>query len=460
MLLMFGWGVQLVAGYVINSWLANTLSPELYGSYGIVMGILIWFEVGAISGVPIALQKFTAANEQQASRFLVLSSRMQAVFTLLLFSAGFFGAPLIARLLKDAGLSGHLRIAVWDIWVYSAFFILMYLQNGLYRFSRQAVMIIVFSVSKMAAVILFVTVLHSLDGAFYANIAGSLIGMGLGLFYLGRSHLQPASTAADWRPLLRFALPVTVFALAINLFLNIDLWAVKYFIGGDSTGYYNAASMIARVPYFIFFGLSATVLPGLSRALARKDDMQALNTIRTAFRLLYSAVLPICLLSMTYSGDIIAFIFGTDYAPGGDLFRILIWAFSLLSLFFLLTTVINADDRPRISMAITAGGVILDVILNAVLVPRMGIHGAPLATFFSLLTVSAAAGYVVFRRFGPVMPLHSFLKISGTAGLIYLISLLLDVEKTAAVAAMVALCCLYGILLILVKELRKEDIVD
>lgn len=460
MLLMFGWGVQLVTGFLLNRWLAKTLSLELYGTYGIVMGILMWFEIGAISGIPTALQKFTAADERQASRFLVLSSRIQAVFTLFFFGTAFLGAPLIGDFLKDTALAGYLKIAVWDIWTYSAFFILMHLQNGLLRFSRQALMIIVFSVAKMVAVVVFVSLMRSLDGAFYGNIAGSFIAMGLGFIYLARSNLQPARTTVDWRPLLRFAIPVTIFSLAINLFLNIDLWAVKYFIGGASTGYYSAASLIARVPYFIFFGLSATVLPGLSRALARNDKVQALNTLRTAFRLLYSAVLPICLLSLRYSRDIIIFIFRAEYAPGGDLFRTLIWAFSLLSFFFLLTTALNAADSPRISMGITAAGVILDVMLNGVLIQRFGIAGAPLATLLSLLIVTAVAGYVVVRRFGPVVPFVSFLKISGAAGLIYLISLLIDVTGLGAIAAMAGLCCLYGIVLIVVKELRPEDIVD
>lgn len=456
---MFGWGVQLLTGYVINSWLAKTLDPQLYGTYGVVMGILMWFEVGAISGIPTALQKFTAADETKAAAFLTAASRMQALFTLFLFVTGYLCAPVIAAALKDSGLTSYLKIAIWDIWIYSAFFILMSLQNGLYRFSRQAVMIGVFSVAKMVSVILFVTVMKSLDGAFYANIAGSVTGVLLGLYYLLRSGIHWKDTRTDWRLMLRFALPVAVFSLTINLFLNIDLWAVKYFLGGRAAGHYTAASILARVPYYIFFGLSATVLPGLARALAGNSFDQARYTIRTAVRLLFLTVLPLCVLSMTYGEEIIVFIFGQEYLPGGGSFRVLIWAFSLLAMFFLLTTIINADDRPRLTMAVTGGGIAVDLLLNAVLVPRYGINGAPLATLISLAAASCTAGWLVYRRFGPMMSGAAVARITAAAGLIYVLSTFVPARGAMTVPVMGGLYVLYGVLLVLFRELKKEDII-
>ena len=87
--------------------------------------------------------------------------------------------------------------------------------------------------------------------------------------------------------IMRFAAPIILYSIAIHLILNVDFWLVKKFIADKAMpGFYYAASQMARVPYYFFFGLSATALPVMSDVLANRDKETARQTIKTATRLL------------------------------------------------------------------------------------------------------------------------------------------------------------------------------
>jgi len=320
------------------------MGPEIYGNYGVIMALLLWIEVGAISGIPTAVQKFVSAKMNESRTILKKACQLQIVYVALLFFVSFLCAPVIGRLFHDDHLGFYFRIALWDIWLYSFFFILMALQNGLHQFKKQAYLIAVYSVSKLVCVILLVSVFNSLTGAFLANIAGSLIGLIYGIYYWRRVRLPSGPSSFSWSRLLQFAWPIAIFSLAVNLFLNVDLWMVKYFVGGEVSGYYNAAATIARIPYFLFFGLSATVLPALSKKLSENDHKGVERIIRVAVRFLLISVLPFALLTLSYGKEGMMALFGQEYMDSGEIVKILIWGISLLALFFLLTTILNADN--------------------------------------------------------------------------------------------------------------------
>ncbi len=135
----------------------------------------------------------------------------------------------------------------------------------------QALLVAVYALAKLGGVYALVGLWGRLEGALVANIGGSMVGLVLAWIVWRRLEKPtPSQAAFDARSLLRFAAPVALFSLTINLFLNVDLWLVKAFCASADPGYYTAASTIARIPYYLFFGLSATVLPSVSTGLGPK----------------------------------------------------------------------------------------------------------------------------------------------------------------------------------------------
>jgi len=433
-------------------WLGRELGAVEYGIYGVIMGLVVWIEVGAVSGLPTAVQRFVSAHEDMASAIVRSVAGLQLITIFVFFLPTFLLSPVIGHVFGNVRLGYYLQIAICDIWLYGFFFVTMFLQNGLHRFGRQAVLIAVYSLTRMILVMVLVSLFDSVKGAFIANIAGSGVGLALGLYFLFRSNLSGKDSAFDWRILVRFAFPVAIFSLAINLFTNIDLWMVNYFIGGAATGHYTAASTIARVPYYLFFGLSATVMPSVSQSISRHDETEASQTIRSGFRLIIMVLIPLVLFIVSKSTEVITLIYGENYTAGGRVLALLIVALSFLAVFFLLTTIINADNRPKISLMITVGGVVLDIFLNAWLTPRIGATGAALSTTFSIIVVCLVAGVVVYRRFGPLISWRSLAGMIIAAIPVLIMVLFIPTRRLGVLFLGVGAFLVYGVVLFLMGE--------
>jgi len=60
---MIGQAVFLLCGYGVHIFLARRFGPSLYGNFGVVISILVWFELAVIRGLPTAIQKFIAEDQ-------------------------------------------------------------------------------------------------------------------------------------------------------------------------------------------------------------------------------------------------------------------------------------------------------------------------------------------------------------------------------------------------------------
>ncbi len=449
--LFTGWVVLLLSVYLHNIWLARTLGPALFGTYGVIMSVLLWMEMGVINGFPVAIQRAIPADPGNAGSILKSASLLQFIYILALFSLSCLVSPMADQFFREKGFGYLLRIAMIDVWFYGYYFIFISFQNGLKRFGRQAVLIAIYGMSKLGFVILFVSWLKSVEGALLANIAGSAMGMAAGWIY-SRNEFTRKRAPVDKGALVRFAFPVALYSMGINLLMSVDLWMVKIFLD-SSSGYYYTAGVISRVPYFLFLGLSSTVLPLLSAEIADGKVEKVKQTVSTAVRYFLIAVAPILILTVLYAREITTILFSSAYEPGAEVLRIMIVGMSFLAFFYLLTTMVNAAGRPAVSFYLTTGTVILQTILNLIMIPGMGMKGAAWATTIAMVAGSLAAALFVIKRFGVLVSPATVLRVGFAALLLYGGARLTGVSGIWVLPLGFGGLFYYGFLLILTKEI-------
>ncbi len=456
--LSLGWSVQLIAGYLMKIWLTRELGPSEYGNYGVVMSILLWIEMGAINGLSTATQKFIADSPDNARGILWSIAKIQMIVNSILFLPCFFCASHIANLLKAPELGVLIQIAIWDIWVYSLYFMFFSLMNGLQRFDRQAGILIFYATTKVVFVVFLVRVTHSISGALIGNIIASIGGLLFGLLLSRKVLSHSDHKKQETRPLIRFALPVAINVLTMQLLFSVDLWFIMFHWGSESAGYYIAASDIARIPYYLFLALSSVVMPVLSSALTNNNKQLIKDTVRQAIWMISIIIIPIAALAFIYSKEIIILIFKYEFIDSADVLNILIWGISLFAFYYLLTTMINADNKPHFSLVMTILILFVNVILNAWLVPAMGIRGGALATSISLLVGSIGMSYIVYKRFKILMTGLSMIRILAAASVMIVIGCFLPVNGIMLFPTGVVLFCIYILILVGLREITLNDI--
>lgn len=213
-----------------------------------------------------------------------------------------------------------------------------------------------------------------------ANIAGILLLTWTCWRAIVRLQLFPGRPRiAEWQPLLRRALPFGIIGLTLGLSYKFDSVLLNIFHGDRATGTYNAAYTLVFAVVMISNVINTSLYPSLARQA--QSSPQSLPAIyERVLRYLLLISLPVAVGGALLAEPIITFLYGTDYANAGIVLSILIWVTPLMFLteFLGYIIVINGEEK-RVAGAI-AWSTLVNVSLNALLVPRFGVLAASIMT--------------------------------------------------------------------------------
>ena len=167
--------------------------------------------------------------------------------------------------------------------------------------------------------------------------------------------------------------------------------------------------------------------------------------------------LPVACLVSAFGTEIISCLFSRVYSTSSPALSILMFGFTFMTLFSVLTTILTAGGRPKAAM--TMGLILLpvDALLNLVLIPRYDLVGAALATSSTSVIGVMMASAVIFRRFGVLLEVRSLSRIAISSLAIYLLAIGLPLPSLWNAVWGVVLIPGYAVLLILSGELGRED---
>ncbi len=217
--LSFGQLVFILCGFTLNFGLARYFGPELFGTYSIVISILVWVKFFTISGIPVGLQKFIPGNLDKVYNIKKSTIKIQIIYSSIVFLSLYVGSTYIAKIFNQPSLAVYLKIVSFDIIFYSMFRYFVGFQNGLQRFNYQSTIVIFYSICKLIATFLLVFLGFSLKGALVGNIIGSFIACLIGFKF---AKIKKTNSIFNIRRIIYFAIPNVFYSVLFNLFY-IDL---------------------------------------------------------------------------------------------------------------------------------------------------------------------------------------------------------------------------------------------
>ena len=237
-----------------------------------------------------------------------------------------------------------------------------------------------------------------------ARILG--IQWGLGLTYFARVYAlefalvlvlhvilyqRKSTTRRVWgfslstaRMLLSKSWPLIFSGLAINVYSRVDQIMLGNLIGDRAVGEYAAAARLSNmwyvIPVLLFSSLSPPILQvkESNEALFMKQ-FQRFSDLNAA--LAYGIIIPTTLFSST----ILWVIFGDQYVSSSVILSLHIWSCLFVFLEMAKSVYTLGEGLFKITMGCNVGGAVLNVVLNAFLIPRYGGVGAAMATVSSLV---------------------------------------------------------------------------
>lgn len=115
------------------------------------------------------------------------------------------------------------------------------------------------------------------------------------------------------------------------------------------------------------------------------------QTYFSFFKFLFSLSLPIAVGTALLANQIIIWLYTEEFANSGLVLAILIWAFIPLNLSYLAGTVATSTDKEKQSAKVYALAALLNLSINAVVIPIWGYLGAAIAT-----VITEVVAFVLF----------------------------------------------------------------
>jgi stage V sporulation protein B len=456
-LLVFSKALFLAGSVVIHVFLGRTLGPGGYGLYGLAMSILLWFEVVVNSAVPWAVSKVISERKALAGTVFRQGIFLQLGFSLVILVLFVLLAPFLARVFGDQAVKILLWWAALDIPFFALLSVCLTYFNGLQQFGRQGVVSICRIVFKVAATVLLVTYGLSVRGALLGNVLGSTLALLTGIYLLNLPRPSEDRVRLMDR-VLSFGIPYTLILLSAQLLLSVDLWSVKILLKqAASAGFYTSAQTISRVPYFLFLGLTTALFPALSKSTSSGQAEVSRVQIKQAMRLLAIILLPAGAIVSSAPGETVGLFFGVNFSPAVFPLAVLIWGMILFTVFTTLAMILSVAGKPSAVLGYSLFLILVDVLLNAALVPRMGLTGAALATTVTGLLGATVLASSVFRKFRVLIGWGSLTKMVSTAALVFGLSRLVPLQGALFVLKGLILFALYLGCLVLLREVGQED---
>lgn len=215
------------------------------------------------------------------------------------------------------------------------------------------------------------------------------------MFYQSRKFLQIRlmMDLRIWKELLKNSWPLAVSILFISIYTRINQVMLFSMKGKEELGFYVAALKFAEMPFIIVGAFMVSAFPLFSKYSQSAAEKLG-KTYEKTLKYLMIFILPVAMMTMLYSKQIILACYGQAFLPAQAALAVLIWSTVFVYIATVYGHLLIATNLQTFVIIFTGSLAISNVLLNLILIPRFGSLGAAVAT-----TVSYALGIPVSYLF-------------------------------------------------------------
>lgn len=400
----------MLLGFVSFPVLTRVFSVADYGSMSLVLKIILLLTVIGKFGLQNSVQRYYAeqaiSDDQNARRryfsTLTIGAALTGSLSTLLFLA-------IVWIIPSSRLEPHLRYLFLAA---SALIFIRSMQPTLIGFLRaegrtktyNAIEIGVRATTILLACSLLLLWKRSLGVFFGSTIAVEATGVLFLIGYRVRKGLIDLR-AVDWdyfRQAAWFAFPLIGYELATVILDSGDRMLVQHYMGSQPLGYYSAAYNVSTyVEESLMVPINLALFPIYMKLWVEKGKPATQEFLSRGLNgFIALAVGIVCLVLLT-SRDVIVVLASRKFQDAYKLLPVLVTGLLIYAIHIFLNAALLIYKKTATMAKLVVYACVLNLVMNVVLIPRIGLQGAALATLVSYLFLVILMGVESFR----LMPL-------------------------------------------------------
>lgn len=374
------------------------LTPADYGSAEVMFGAVVAASIVIRLGIIEALLRFYYKRDEDPAKVVSNSFAMLFWAGLVTSIICFPFAGLISELLLGESNPDLVRIAVPGLFVLTLSEYLL----TIFRLDERAR---AFFVVTMLSVLVTIPVTVVLVVPLELGAEGLLLGsygtgffVVLGLIVYNRRRLSLVPERPLVRRMMRFGLPTMPAELTLYSLSFIDRILIARMLGLAEAGLYSLAVKVSQGIAVLVRGFQLA-FPPLAYSIEDDDEARrAYSAVVTWFVVVMAWVVTFLWLTAPWIVRVFA---APDYQEAADVVGPVSAGAALYALYMVLLVVLGRTGRTEYNLPATGAGLVVNVVLNILLLPVMGIIGAGVSLIASYLVVVALM-YLFTQRLFPV----------------------------------------------------------
>jgi O-antigen/teichoic acid export membrane protein len=396
----FSFGIIALAGILINIFILKFYSSDVLGKFNFFYAIMIIFSQFCVGGIQFSVLRHSsvyADDINEISKIVISALFLLIVYFTIILSLYFIFESLILNLFKIFDEALSIKIILFSSLVFALNKILFMCINGIN---------LIYHLSFFSA-LRYIVLLLSVIIFFYLNIDTSIIVVCflvsefitfLCLFIWFYLEVGFSKFTNSWiKKHFKFGLKAMFGGALMEINTRVDILIIGIILGYNSVGIYSFASMIAEGYSQLYSVLKGNIDAIFSRDINKKNNLLINKSISVMRRIYIPLIIFVSLLIIILYKPIFLNIFQLDenFIQKSWIVLIIIMI-SMTSVSFLRPFIglLISLNRPFYFSIIVLVGVLINLILNLILIPKIGINGAAFATGFAFIVETILLFYI------------------------------------------------------------------
>ncbi len=193
--------------------------------------------------------------------------------------------------------------------------------------------------------------------------------------------------------MLRFGLKSHAQIVVAHLHHRIDLYMVALLLTPTEVAFYAIATRLAELLFLVPESLGLAIYPRLAHEGVEAGYAMTARACRSMFAFAATAAVALSLVGPF----LVRLWYGEQYAPAGGPLPLLALGVCLMSLYNIVTRSFTSRNKQQVNILAAGVSLVVNVTLNLLLIPRLGIVGAAAATAVSYGLAAAIVSATFLR---------------------------------------------------------------
>ena len=380
-------------------YVSRILGPEGIGKVSFAQSIITYFTLFAQLGIPsygIRVCAQNRDNKEELSRIVQELTIISLVMTAVVYGALFISVELVNRFRND-----KLLILISSASILFGSIGIEWMYKGLEQYAYITTRSLLF---KVISVLLMFALIHAKEDyliygtiSVFASSASQLLNLINARKFI---RLKPCGHYHFVRHLRAVGIFLAM-SCATTIYTNLDTVMLGFMTTDADVGYYNAAVKMKIILVALVTSLGTVLLPRASYYVKNHQTEEFCRVLMKSFRFVAMVSLPAAVYFILFAKQGILFLSGDAYLAAVVPMQLIMPTIVFIGFSNVtgMQILVPLDGEKYVLYSEIAGAVV-DVVINALLIPKMAASGAAIGTTIAEMIVLGVQIYFIRKRYG------------------------------------------------------------